>query len=156
MISTSMEPKEPSGATGQGRAELFLHLAPPRATAQEIQLLDGPPKPESHFQRDPRCVYPFTCMLFPSRRLSSWIKPLVVLVGAVCSACANLCAWHKYVCGAGFVYMCLVGKRAQPLSWWDLEAQSSTGLLHFATHDRNRDISPSEKWNCTSNSKILQ
>lgn len=57
VISTHMEAKGVSGAMGQGRTELFFHLASPRATSQEIQPLDGPPKSNSHFQRDPCCVY---------------------------------------------------------------------------------------------------
>lgn len=108
------EAKELSGAMGQGRTELFLHLVSPRATSQEIQLLDGPPRSNSHFQRDPHCVYTYTytytCILFPNKRLSSWTRPLVVLVSAVCSACVSLCAWHKYVCAVGAVCKC---------AWWE-------------------------------------
>lgn len=110
-ISTHLESKEFSGAMGQGGTELFLCIASPRTTSQlEIHLIDGPPKSKSHFQRDPCCVYTYVCILFPSRRLASWIRPLVGLVNAVCSVCVNLCAWHMYVGGVGFVYIC---------AWWE-------------------------------------
>lgn len=121
------EAKELSGAMGQGRTELFLHLVSPRATSQEIQLLDGPPRSNSHFQRDPHCVYTYTytytCILFPNKRLSSWTRPLVVLVSAVCSACVSLCAWHKYVCAVGAVCKC---------AWWE----------------KTLSLTPGETWKC--------
>lgn len=125
-------------------------LASPRATPQEIQLLDGPLKSKSGFQRDPRCVCTYTRILFPSRRLLSWKRTLVVLVSAVCSACVNLCDQHKYVCGIGCVYIC---------AWWEYMLSLAPGestelywLLHFATHDRNwyftfREVKlPQQEW----------
>lgn len=158
VISTHVEAKELSGAMRQGRTELFLHLASPRATSQETQLLGGPPKSKSHFQRHPSCAYIYTWILFPSRGLSSWIRPLVVLVSALCCACVNLCAWHMCMCGVGFVYLC---------AWWENmfsltpgETWNHRALLDYYTlqcpHDRHSDISASEKWHYTSNSKILQ
>lgn len=93
-------------------------VASPRATPQEIQLLDGPLKSKSGFQRDPCCVCTYTCILFPSRRLLSWKRTLVVLVSAVCSACVNLCDQHKYVCGVGCVYIC---------AWWEYMLSLASG-----------------------------